>query len=199
MIQSEVHEAISRLSANKCYLVGVGLVRRLAPGFDFFAKKHAQLERGEDFLRALSRIQSTYDVALSKQGVFGEVASVIAHLTPDTNDYDDLSASYALDAASSAWLLATCLGSPMHEKVLQISVLSIDSADRVIQELERIDFFDKNIEKLIQNHKIMLKELMAQAKIIEIASGNHSEEIILSEIIGYADSNLGSVALRQMD
>jgi uncharacterized protein YjaG (DUF416 family) len=195
MIQSEVHEAISRLSVNQCYLVGVGLVRRLVPGFVFFAKKHGLLERSEDFLRALSKIQSTYDVALLKQSEADEVASVIANLTPDTNDYDDTSVSYALDAASAAWLLATCLGSPVHEKVLQISSLSIDSADRVIQELERIDFFNKDIEKLIRNHEIMQKELATQARIVEIAGKNHPEEVVLNEVIGYADSHPGSVAL----
>jgi uncharacterized protein YjaG (DUF416 family) len=82
---------------------------------------------------------------------------------PNTEDFDTVLVSSALDAASTAELAWEQWGDGGVEHAAAIASLCVDTVDMYVQELEQLDSADPELETKIRQHPLMQRELARQA------------------------------------
>lgn len=100
-------------------------------------------------------------------------------VAPDTEDYQTILVSSALDAAISVSYLMRCLDDLDIDLIVNIASLSCESVDMYVQELEDLNPQDINLERKIVEHPLMQQELVRQNSEIEFLYGL-SEEMNIS-------------------
>ena len=90
--------------------------------------------------------------------------------TPDTNEFGSIHSSSALDAAVSISNMLEYLQNPDIALIMEVVSLSRDSVDMFVQELEDMDPKDPELEKNIQLHPLMQKELNDLSSYIDLLS-----------------------------
>jgi len=87
--------------------------------------------------------------------------------TPDTEDFNTIFVSSALDACSALYHSLLFLIDKDFANISYISTAATDSVDMYIQEIDGLDFnADKNFQQKIDNHSLMRKEVAIQQGII---------------------------------
>jgi uncharacterized protein len=103
-------------------------------------------------------------------------------VTPDTEDFDSVLVSPALDSAVTVTLLLEFILNDSIDKVTEVASLARDTVDMYVQELENMAPDDPNLEKKILEHRLMQKELKRQREDIETL-----KRIDLSDKVTYED------------
>jgi uncharacterized protein YjaG (DUF416 family) len=169
---------IDPLSLNHRILFALSCCERLLPNYLIFYKHHSWGE--PKVLRyALDRVWSV----LNGDEIVEEIENLIQkcdEVTPDTEDFDSIFVSPALDAASSVMLILEFVKNHSVEKVLEIASLSRDTVDMYIQELENMDSNDPNLEEKILGHHFMQRELVRQREDLELL---RKAEVINEDVI----------------
>jgi len=98
---------------------------------------------------------------------FSEQAQMCEDIAPSTEEYQYLLTSSALDAAASIAYLMNYFKDNNNDHIIEIASLSRDSVDMHVQNIEKIDLYDPNMEKKIIDHPLMQTELVKQKKAIE--------------------------------
>ena len=103
---------------------------------------------------------------LSRQVVEKErIAKLMAlcdQITPDTEVFDSIYASLALDAANAVYTMLMCVTDCTVQKAVEVASYVRDTVDMYVQELEDLDYNDPHFEKKILQHPLMAKELKKQ-------------------------------------
>lgn len=143
----------------------ISVCQRLVPSFSEFAKQTGV--KGESIL--LSGLEKAWDILLS-----GNSASDLSFqqkqcegIAPDTEDFDLILVSSALDAAVAISLLMKAFTTNDTNSIVEAASLARDSVDMYVQELENMDPNAPDLEELIVNHDLMQKELKLQREAIE--------------------------------
>ncbi|MFT3677221.1 MAG: DUF416 family protein [Chitinophagaceae bacterium] len=98
--------------------------------------------------------------------------------TPDTEDFDTILVSSALDACTSIAETLDFLIDKQESRLKDISTVATDSVDMYIQELESLDFnADKDFQTKIDSHPLMQREVAIQTGIINYLSSRKSIDL----------------------
>lgn len=97
--------------------------------------------------------------------------------TPDSEDFQTILLSPALDAAVSIATLIELLETREVKHALTIASLARDTVDMYVQELEKMPPNTENIEDEIQRHPLMQAELQSQQDDIAKVAGVRNKEL----------------------
>lgn len=93
-------------------------------------------------------------------------------LAPDTEKFETILVSSALDSVVSVSLLLDIIATPDNMKpVIEILNLATDTVDMFVQEFENMDSCDSNLENKIKLHPLMQAELKQQRDDLEFVNG----------------------------
>ncbi|MEM7110093.1 MAG: DUF416 family protein [Bacteroidota bacterium] len=158
--------------------------KRLFHNYVFFHKTFSfgDVDAMLDALNLVNRYLSNESINVNE---IQKAIDTIEENTPDTNDFDSISVSFALDACNS---LTECL-SYLVDKDLQhlvdIGIFSRDTIDMFIQEKEDLNYSDDDFEQKIQNHYLMTQELLAQKDFLLKLKKDEvdKEDIVFTKVI----------------
>lgn len=174
----------------------ISVCQRLVPSFSEFAKQTGV--KGESIL--LSGLEKAWDILLS-----GNSAADLSFqqkqcedIAPDTEDFDLILVSSALDAAVAISLLMKAFTTNDTNSIVEAASLARDSIDMYVQELENMNPNAPDLEELILKHDLMQKELKLQREAIEFLQAlddnqNTSMTEAKKKWFGSKDSCLGLV------
>lgn len=118
-------------------------------------------------------LNGTIDSSLTKKLILS-----VEKNTPDTEDFDTIFVSSALDACTSVAEALDFLLDKQDSRIKDISTVAIDSVHMYIQEFESLDFnTDKNFQKKIYSHPLMVREIAIQTGIINYLSNCNSIDL----------------------
>lgn len=162
------------LSNGKKIFFMLAVCERIFPNFVIFARESGH--KGEDILRsylnmAWEKLQKGKTIA-----DFSLEADDCQAIAPDTEDYETILVSSALDAAAAISLLMQFFTDNDVDHIVEAASLARDSVDMYVQDIEKITSTDPNFEKLILTHPLMQTELIRQRKDVELLK-NLSENI----------------------
>ena len=110
---------------------------------------------------------------------------------PDTEDFDTILVSAALDAASAACLLLDLLAVADDEKTIEVSTLARDTVDMYVQETEQMQSNAPDLEERIRSHPLMQSEIMRQYSDLQILGIPWTDEELKERWRSPTKSNLG--------
>lgn len=158
--ESELRRRLEPIPFWKQLVFLLAICQRLIPSFQAFAKEAGV--SGEKELRRL--IDKAWAALLA--GIWNaEFSSDMAQaekLAPDTEDFESILVSSALDAAIAISFLMKAFTENQTGSIVEAAGLIRDSVDMYIQELENLDPGDPSLEKKILTHELMQKELKRQ-------------------------------------
>lgn len=151
--------------------------QRLLPSFRAFATEtgfqgHSQLSGllGKAWNSLLNDVSSTD---------FSREVTLAESLAPDTEDFDTVLVSSALDAAIATSLLMKAFSDQQTDTIIEAVSLIRDSVDMYVQELEDMNSSDPELEENILGHELMQKELRRQREDLEFL-GSLDDDISVS-------------------
>lgn len=98
---------------------------------------------------------------------FSSEEALAESLAPDTEDFNTILVSSALDAAIAISLLMKAFRDQQTDTIIEAVTLACDSVDMYVQELENISPADPDLEERILSHELMQKELKRQREDLE--------------------------------
>jgi len=167
--QEALNKNLESLPAWKKFVFALSVCERLYPNFVRFCDEVGF--SGQDKLRVC--LDSAWEsVELGELDVdYSLNAQACESLAPDTEDYETVLASSALDAAASISYLMSYFVEQDNELFLEIASLACDSVDMFVQELEDLNPQDSKLEDKILEHPLMQLELSRQRSDIEFLNG----------------------------
>lgn len=96
-----------------------------------------------------------------------ELKGRVENAEPNTEEFQTILVSSALDAVAAAGLVLKLLEADDPELAVEIASLSRDTVDMYIQAVERLDPADAAFEKRILHHELMQAELRQQRNDLE--------------------------------
>jgi len=173
----ELKQKLDKLPFWKQLVFLLIVCQRLVPSFRAFAAETGF--EGKSQLGGL--LTKAWDSLLN--GVFridfSSEAAMAESLAPDTEDFDSVLVSSALDSAIATSLLMKAFSDQQTDTIVEAVTLVRDSVDLYVQELEDMDPADPNLEENILGHELMQMELRRQRKDLEFL-GSLDDEISVS-------------------
>lgn len=166
--EDELKQKLVRLPFWKQLVFLLIVCQRLIPSFRAFAAETGFCGQSE----LTSLLSKAWD-SLSN-GVFSidlsSEAALAESIAPDTEDFDTILVSSALDAAVATSLLMRAFIDQKTDTIVEAVTLVRDSVDMYVQELEDMDPADPDLEEKILVHELMQKELRRQREDLEFLS-----------------------------
>ncbi|WP_444940667.1 DUF416 family protein [Microbulbifer sp. ZKSA004] len=167
--------------------------QRLLPSFVFFARE-SKLSGVELLESAMHKAYELLNAGVSNADLT-EYASRCEAIAPDTEDYDSIFVSSALDAAVAVSLLMKAFTNNKTSFVIEGASLAIDSVDMYVQELDDMDPNCPDIEQMILNHRLMQLELKRQRLDLELLANLSDDQFISMKVIADKLINQGESCL----
>lgn len=163
---------------------------RMFPGYSIFCEKYNLPKPLRQILNQAWIIEEgdKYD-----RFVIDDLESQAESVAPDTEDYQDILVSSALDAclALSFWFKFK------NDKDInsrnQILDFGRDTLDMYIQVLEDMDTGDSHIDEEVEKHFLVKQELDRQAEDIILAKNMASNELLFELKRKYKNKNIGLI------
>ena len=144
------------------------LSERLIENYDFFSKRYNYGNVGilkktiDDLFRELDGniySKTTSDVE--------DLISKIEEVTPDTEDYETIYVSFALDACTSIISTLQYINDKNDDNVIDVVLYSRDTVDMFIQEKDDLNISAIEVDEYIEKDIFMKNEKKYQAELIE--------------------------------
>jgi len=149
------------------------ICERLYPNYVYFSKNFSF--GNVDVLR--ESINCTKDIiiagGINKDKILQAINDVNIN-TPDTEDYQTIFVSSALDASCSIIETLEFSLDREFERLSTISTFATDSVYMFVQSRDNLDFASSNFERDILNDPLMLREISIQKKVISFLISNES-------------------------
>jgi len=116
-------------------------------------------------------LDATWDWLASSSGETASIERLQAAVEaaqPNTEDFDSLFVSAALDAATATEALLQLVLHNREEDFVEIASFSRDTVDMYVQEVDQMDSTDANLEERIRSHALMQRELRQQHTDLEM-------------------------------
>jgi hypothetical protein len=157
----ELRKLLLGLARQQRLAFGLSCSERLYPNYIVFA-----VEQGwgmPDTLRAALDLawNALLDQPPSPE-VVRRLSKVVEEAEPETEDFDTVLVSAALDAAATAGLVLKLLETDDPDITVEIASLARDTVDMYIQDMEHLDPSDPSLERKILVHRLMQAELRRQ-------------------------------------
>ena len=151
--------------------------QRLIPSFRAFAAETG-FEGRSQLDGLLTKAWDTLFYGVSRAD-FSNEAALAETLAPDTENFDSVLVSSALDAAVATSFLMKAFGDQRTDTIVEAATLIRDSVDMYVQELGDMSSADPNLEENILGHELMQMELRRQREDFEFL-GALDDEISVS-------------------
>jgi uncharacterized protein YjaG (DUF416 family) len=170
---------------------------RLYPNYVYFSKNY-DFGNPEEPRRAIDYLHSNLFANNFDKTKTDSFIAAINSLTPQPAEYDTILASSALDACGVIYEALNFLVDNQTSRLADISTMATDTGDMYIQDKEELDFnSDKNFQKKIDTHPLMIKEIATQKGIISYLSS--IDKLLPSDIdtlTQLQENNRGSLSLQ---
>ncbi len=155
-------QSLNELGSESRVAYALSCAERLFPNYLVFARHHSwgDPEAIRDALDLAWRV--LFD-GMRDLPAHHDMRYRVQQAEPDTNMFDSIYVSPALDAAASAGLTLDLLSDDDARHVVDIASLARDTVDMYIQEHEGMAPNDPLLERRILEHPLMQKELQRQA------------------------------------
>ena len=163
---SNVFKRLPILTDLKKTIFAYWCCKRLFPNY----VKFNELENWGDInvlLDALNYLEAYLIGDEYDEGKIRELLQIIDDVTPNTNDFNTIYASFALDACSSIYETLLFLKDKKNEHIISVGSLMRDTVDMFIQEKEKLNYNDPNFEVKIKQDPFMINELNRQTQFLE--------------------------------
>jgi uncharacterized protein YjaG (DUF416 family) len=159
--EDELQTRLSSVEHRGLVLFGLYVAEELLPNYKVFSRE--QSFGDVDTLR--NALNSAWDWLDGKLIDNEEIESLIyacESVTPDTEDFNSLYVSAALDAANSIANLLRLLLDSNSELAFEIGTFGRDTVDLYVQEIERMPVNSVDLEERIRLHPLMQREIAGQ-------------------------------------
>jgi uncharacterized protein YjaG (DUF416 family) len=157
----QVREALTLLPPKRRLAFALGCSERLYPNYVAFHR-----EQGWGDPQALrSALNAGWDVLKGHHpdpSVLARLRRRVHDAEPETEDFDTILVSSALDAANAAGLVLKVAETGDIESAVEIASLCHDTVDMYAQESESMDSTGAELEQQILSHPLMQEELRRQ-------------------------------------
>ncbi|EJF99014.1 DUF416 family protein [Flavobacterium sp. F52] len=191
-----ISEKLAILNDEKKVIFSLLICERLFPNYVFFSIKYSFGNPSE-----LKEIISTlYRDLLDKRksSKIDNYIEIVEKITPDTEDYDTILASFALDACTSILSTLYFLKDDDFENIVDVATYARDTVDMFIQERDDLDINDSQMELLIEKDPFMQRELKRQFNVLDYLNNIDSDslsEIDLSSLRQLAKDDIIDISL----
>ena len=169
--EDEMRSRLSGLDHKGLVLFGLFVAERLLPNYSLFSKEQSWGDA--------STLRAALDVVWSwletEQADTAEIVSMVEQcerLAPDTDDFESLYLSAALDAAIATINVLKLVLDCDSELAVENSSFGRDTVDMYVQVIERMPANSPDLEERIRLHPLMQREISSQFDAIQkIESG----------------------------
>lgn len=152
---------LSNLSYLHQIVFAASCCERLLPNYLEFEKD----EKWGDFKLLRSSLNSIWEMVKNKTidvKEAKELAEKCVSVIPDSENFSSQFTSAAIDAGTCVYeTLMFCVDRSI-QRILDVSTLSLDTVDMYLQDLLKIDYSERDFEKKINEHPLMLQEKETQ-------------------------------------
>jgi len=159
--ETVVAQALISLSAQQQLAFALSCSERLYPNYLAF-KRETGWGNPSALRKALDIAWASLDRAAPSATTIAIAREQVLAAEPETEDFDTVLVSAALDAAVSADLILRFLEEGKPERVVEIASLCRDTVDMFVQDYECLAPTDPNLEDRILYHRLMQAELQRQ-------------------------------------
>lgn len=163
--EDELKQKLVKLPFWKQLVFLLIVCQRLIPSFRAFSAETGF--QGQNQLTSLlSKAWDLLSNGISNTDLSSE-AALAESIAPDTENFDSVLVSSALDAAVATCLLMRAFGDQQTDSIVEAVTLVRDSVDMYVQEMEDMDPAAPDLEENILGHELMQKELRRQREDLE--------------------------------
>jgi uncharacterized protein YjaG (DUF416 family) len=187
--EKEIRRSLAALDQRSKVAFALSCAERLLPNYQAFVREQAwgnaaTLRNALDAAWAwLLGEGPSVDLAALKSACEGEA--------PDTEDFDSLLVSPALDAANAAALVLGLILTGDGEKAAEVGFLARDTVDMYVQEIARIPPNVADLENRVRLHPLMQVEIARQSQDVRLLGGPWNEADVRRSWFSPATSNIG--------
>lgn len=159
--RSALDRGLASLSREALIAFGLGCCERLYPNYVAFKRETGWgepdvLRKGLDLAwRVLEGFESSHDSVSSAR-------QEVRRAEPETEDFDTILVSPALDAAAAVGLILKFIAEGGVGTIVEIASLCTDTVDMFVQDQDGLAPNDPKLEERILNHRLMQRELQRQ-------------------------------------
>lgn len=165
--RSAIANQLHALSSEKKIVFALLTVEKLIPNYVHFSQIH---QWGDP--KILEEIKSYLldQVITRKVTHHSETIKFLTQIeatTPDTENFDSMLVSFALDACVALISVIKYTKNQDMDTIVDVAICARDTVDMYIQEKENIDLTNDLIEEIIENDPFMQREKRRQALVIK--------------------------------
>ncbi len=160
---------LARLDRAGRLAFALSIAERLYPNYLAFRREHSWGDP-QALRKALDQGWEALRGRVVDDQVVEELKDEVVAAEPDTEDFDSLYVSPALDAAATAGLVLDLLADDDASHAVTIASLAGDTVDMYVQEIEQLEPGDPDLEAKILAHPLMQKELASQQQALAAAA-----------------------------
>jgi uncharacterized protein len=161
--ETELRANAEQLSHRAKVVWALLCAERLFPNYQVFHEKHGW-GRPDAIREALDWAWQWLTAKSPAKPPAAPLLAAVEAAEPDTEDFDSLYVSPALDAATAAGSLLRLAIEDRVEHLVAVASFSRDTVDMYVQELETMAASDPDLEERIRLHPLMQRELQRQAE-----------------------------------
>ena len=168
--EGEMGRDLGQLDKRSRVAFGLSCAERMLPNYRAFVRE----QRWGDVTilrRALDRAWSWLGGEPLTDDLVGLRRACEAQ-APDTEDYDSILVSSALDAANAAALVLDLIQTGDVERAVEVSTLARDTVDMYVQEIAGILPTAADLEERIRLHPLMQEEIARQLADLQLLRGS---------------------------
>jgi len=179
--RNEIKSLIEKLAQRKQSVFSLLCCERLLDNYKIFSLNFkwgdvSELAKGIDCL-----IRYIENNSFDKDEIKNIIKN-ISKITPNTEDFDTILVSFALDACNSVYESLNFLLNPNIEKVIDIASFARDTVDMYIQVKDSLDYSDPQFEYKIAKNFYMHQEKERQNKHLGILESNELDEHLINKL-----------------
>jgi len=192
--KNQLEPLVGKMSRGQKLLFMLSCCERLFPNYSFFQKKHNWGEP-ETLRMILDYLWESFKGGCDIDTV-KELTEQCNRIVPDSEDFDTIDVSSAMDAGCSVLSVLSFLLSESIERILDVAVLSYDTVDMYVQELEKMSPNDPGLERKIFEHRFVQQELKRQREDVEFLlnkdmTDEQKYEFVKNKYYKVKESNIG--------
>lgn len=186
--ETELENQLSTLTDDGLVAFGLLICERMVPNYVVFSEQNAW--GNPSILR--SALNACWESMVEGQADINwtRLRAQCDESAPDTEDFQTILVSSALDAAVAVATLIDLIRTPVAQHALLIASLSRDTVDMYVQELENMPPSDPDIEERIRMHVLMQNELNAQQNDLARVRGKFNKQLLRDEFCDKGKSNI---------
>lgn len=188
--EQQLRMGLAALDLRSSVAFALSCAERLLPNYRAFVREHSwgdarPLRNALDGAWAWLRGDG-----LGADGL-AALSDACATEAPDTENFDSLLVSPALDAANAASLVADLIITGDKAKAAEVAVLALDTVDMYVQEIAEIPANAPDLEDRIRLHPLMQREISRQLEDIRLLTMQWNEQDLFKRWSSQQTSNIG--------